>query len=157
MSFITFAWTTAALLAGAKTCTRRSWDPRYARQFKAGDVVDAYDRSPRNRGRVVAYIELLVDAYLESTELMPDSDWEAEGFRYLNEHPEVRPRHILGHAAAPDEFTFEGGFARWRASKDLMWVVRFRLLKVRADVRAIASDFHRQNPLPGGQADALLL
>lgn len=41
MRIISFAWTSPALLAGAKTVTRRDWDDSYARRFSAGELVAA--------------------------------------------------------------------------------------------------------------------
>jgi len=35
---ISFAWTTAVLLSGHKSCTRRNWTDEYARRFKMGGL-----------------------------------------------------------------------------------------------------------------------
>lgn len=58
MRIISFAWTTPALLAGRKTCTRRDWTYGYAANFALGEEVAAYDRSPRAFGQRVATIRL---------------------------------------------------------------------------------------------------
>jgi hypothetical protein len=55
---ISFAWTTPALLAGAKTVTRRNWLAAHGSRFHAGDLVDAWDRSPRANGKKVATIRI---------------------------------------------------------------------------------------------------
>lgn len=119
---ISFAHTTPALLAGRKTVTRRAWAPRHARTFTAGLVVDAWDQLPRVRGsRRVARTRLTHDAYEEPVALMPDSDYEAEGFAYLAD------------ALPPWEWAIDysrDGFDRWRASGAILWVVRFTLLEV---------------------------
>ena len=112
MKIISFAWTTAALLAGRKTVTRRNWDARYAAQFHPGDVVQAYDRNPRNGGKCVAHIRL-VSITKEPRSAMPDSDFEAEGFAYLREQGKKLP------------FDFE----EWRNSGDSVYVIRFELVK----------------------------
>jgi len=52
MKIISFAWTTEASLAGRKTATRRCWSEGYARRFKSGDLVQAYDRNPSG-GRII--------------------------------------------------------------------------------------------------------
>src|SRR3990167_3098984 len=88
MRIISFAETTPALLAGRKTCTRRAWKSSYARQFHFGARVLAYDKSPRAGGKPVAIIELSAWPVL-SDKLrlpLPLTDWEAEGFAYMEEH-----------------------------------------------------------------------
>ena len=129
MRQISFAWTTAALLAGAKSVTRRDWDRAYADAFYAGEKVAAYDRQPRYRGKQVAVIELMQRPYLEALAAMPDYDYEAEGWAYYEQHPEVRPKTILGGRVDDTTFT-RAGFERWRRSGGEMYVVRFKLLEV---------------------------
>ena len=58
MQIISFALTTDALLACQKTVTRRDWPDKYAAQFQVGNLVQAYDKSPRNGGRCVAIIRI---------------------------------------------------------------------------------------------------
>ena len=117
---ISFAYTTPALLAGEKTVTRRDWVDSYARRFRPGMLVDAYDRSPRIHGKKVATIRIL-SVIKEPDANMPDSDYEAEGFAYLH------PRGI-GKAAGHD--TSRAGFAAWRESGESSWVCRFELVSV---------------------------
>jgi hypothetical protein len=115
---ISFAWTTAALLAGEKTVTRRDWKPQYAARFQEGDLLAAYDRQPRFGGKRVATIRLTQTPYLESTEYAPTQDYVAEGFKYLDE------RGILVDGLTPPRL--------WRAWKLLpreLYVVRFRLVE----------------------------
>ena len=76
---ISFAWTTLPLLTGDKTVTRRRWTKDYASRFHAGDLVDAYDRSPRAGGQKVATIRLTCDPYRERLADMPEEDLAAEG------------------------------------------------------------------------------
>lgn len=83
---ISFGWTTPALLAGAKTVTRRQWTPKHAAHFKAGMLVDAWNTSPRNvKGypRKVAVIRLTETPGLEFTKDAAISDFKEEGFAYL--------------------------------------------------------------------------
>ena len=116
---ISFAWTTPALLAGVKTVTRRDWEPEYAARFKAGQLVAAYDRQPRYRGRQVAMIRLMQAPYRQSTAEAPESDWEAEGFAFLEsvgaKVDGMRPK-VLWRA--------------WHVFPREMWVVRFELVDV---------------------------
>ncbi len=110
---ISFAWTTDALLTGRKRVTRRRWKDSYARRFKAGDLVEAYDRLPRFGGKRVATIRLTCDPYKERLADMPPEDLEAEGGLWKSKEDFVR---ALG--GDPDE---------------TVWVVRFELVEVDLD------------------------
>jgi len=120
---ISFAYTTPALLAGAKTVTRRDWKPEHAGRFPIFHPVDAYDRSPRNGGRKVGTVRVL-SLRRELIGLMPDSDYEAEGFAWLHANG-VTPPPSSGF---PD-FS-RATFDAWRASGALLYVVRFELLGI---------------------------
>lgn len=116
---ISFAWTTPALLAGEKTVTRRDWKPQHAEKFHAGDVVDAWDKSPRFGGKRVARIKIVQTPYRESTADAPDSDYDAEGFTFLEKHQQT----LDGIPAS----------ALWRDWKDnprVLYVVRFSLVEL---------------------------
>jgi hypothetical protein len=126
---ITFAWTTPALLAGAKTVIRQPWAERTAAQFHAGTLAVAYDRWPPARagtrgqgGRPVAIIRLQQDPVREALACIPDADYEAEGWKWLHEHRALLPRWIK-----ENDFSWEA-FDRWRARPALVWVVRFELV-----------------------------
>jgi len=116
---ISFAWTTRALVAGAKTCTRRDWQDSWARQFHARDRVAAYDRQPRYGGQQVAVIELTQDPYRESTREAPESDWEAEGFAYLES--------VGSKVDGMDPAVL---WRAWHVYPQVLWVVRFELVRV---------------------------
>lgn len=128
MKIISFAWTTPALLAGRKTVTRRDWNDGYAQRFRKGDLVQAYDRSPRYGGRRVAVIRLTVDPYKELTNDVPATDWEAEGFAYLTE---------IG--ATPGGRTPDDVWDSWRDDPTDLWVVHFELVEVTAQKPAESS------------------
>lgn len=117
MRIISFAWTTPALIAGFKTCTRREWMQRYAEGWRKGTIATAYDRNPRFKGKPVGHIELTQDVYLERTCDIPDADYEAEGFGYMERN------NILIRGKKPREF-----WDAWREGPGELWVVRFRLL-----------------------------
>ena len=86
MKIISFAWTTPAVLAGRKTRTRRLWDDDYAKRFHKGDIIQAWDHSPRTRkGKKVAEIILTAEPRKEPINLMTDDDFEKEGFAFLAE------------------------------------------------------------------------
>ena len=118
MKIISFSWTTAALLQGHKTVTRRSWSPNYARQFHAGDLVAAYDRSPRYGGKQVATIRLTQDPYLENTANMPEADYEAEGLAWMERNTMI----IQGEW--PNAF-----WDSWKDDAEDVWVIRFEFVE----------------------------
>ena len=125
MRIISFGWTWPALLAGGnlqKTVTRREWDAEYAASFKAGELVQAYDRSPRFKGKRIVTIKLLSAPCLEPISDMPDSDYEAEGFAYLDAN-----RHLLPKRMPYD--VSRAGFEAWRQSSGSMWVIRFERME----------------------------
>lgn len=118
MRIISFAWTTSALLSGAKTCTRRAWPPTYAACFHKGDLVAAYDRSPRYRGKQVAVIRLTENPYRQNTADAPDTDFEAEGLAWMEEQGILIRKHV------PRVF-----WRAWKLAKETVYVVRFELLR----------------------------
>ena len=127
--WISFAWTSAPLVAGAKTVTRRLWTAGHRRRFREGLVVDAYDRRPQFGGLHIARLRLKWDAYQEPMAAMPDTDYEAEGFAWLHTHPEHCPATINGSPSSHEDFS-RAAFDAWRRSGGSMTVVRFELLEV---------------------------
>jgi hypothetical protein len=121
-----------------KTVTRRDWTDSYAQRIarQVPMLVDAWDKSPRvvDRntgkpiGRKVATIRL-VSVTKEPISAMPDSDYEAEGFGYLYEHPEHLPKTLWGQKVGREDFSL-GAFDHWRHSDAQMWVIRFELVEV---------------------------
>lgn len=121
MRIISFAWTTPGLLARRKTCTRRDWSRSFAERFQAGELVQAYDKQARFGGKRVGIIRLTEKPHLESTAAAPDSDWEAEGFAYLESIGGV---HIDG--LSPSLL-----WEKWRKEEPtLLWVVRFEIVEI---------------------------
>jgi len=126
---ISMAWTTPAFLAGEKRCTRRDWPPEYARKWRVDTEHDAWSKLPRTRqGRRIGRIWLTFDAYPERTDFMPDADYYDEGFAFFDEHPELLPQDkrspLCGHKTMLDAFN------AWRESKQVLYVVRFRVVEV---------------------------
>jgi hypothetical protein len=114
---VSFAWTVPALLAGAKTMTRRDWTYSHARKFHVGMRVDAWDRLPRVAGaKRVAVIELTRDPWRGSSGDLTPEDYEREGFAYL--------------AAHGDRATVERVMTSWGARPRELWVVEFKLVGV---------------------------
>ena len=143
MKTIAFAWTTAALLAGAKTVTRRAWKPEYAARWKAGDFALAYNNSPRAGGKPLALIRLAAAPSFEPLAEMPESEFEAEGYRWMGDQIEAHPdgKHLLSGPNLKREDAIEiaargltnperarACFEAWRGSGGSMWVIRFELV-----------------------------
>lgn len=126
MKIISFAWTSPALLAGAKTVTRRDWDDDYARRFSAGELVAAYNRSPRHRGEQIATIRI-VSVTKERDSETPDSDYAAEGFAWFEQHPEQLPK---GERVRYLETVTWESFERWRCGSGSSWVCRFTVEEI---------------------------
>ncbi len=122
MIIISFAWTTPAILARRKTCTRRDWNDAYAARFKAGQLLAGYDRSQRFHGHQIAVIRLTRKPYKESSALAPDRDWEAEGFAYLSS---------IG--AKVDGMTPEELWNDWHENPRQLYVVRFEIVAQRPE------------------------
>lgn len=148
MKIISFAHTTPALLAGRKTVTRREWKHSWAMKFSAGDYIQAYDKDPRYGGRKVAIIQLTVKPYLQDLIRMPFSDYECEGFKYMDENPKLMKK-FLGRDYNPDgDIRDENGYRNmrhnflcWKLTNPgaSLWVVRFRLIEI----------FDQESFLPG--------
>lgn len=120
MKIISFARTTAALQARRKTVTRRLWKDSHAARFEAGELVQAWSASPHRGGRKVGVIRLL-SVTRQATCLIPDSDWEAEGFAYMEEH---------GIDLGPD-LSCAALWREWRRDPRLMtWVIRFEVVEI---------------------------
>lgn len=117
---VSFAWTTPALLAGAKTMTRRDWSPSHAAHFKAGMLVDAWDKNPRTgKGRKVATIRITRDPYQApiGPGILGPRDFNREGFAYLLGWPETARivRRVLDD---------------WRDNPRQVYVLEFDLVEV---------------------------
>jgi len=122
MRIISFAWTTPALIALAKTCTRRDWDDDYARTWHKGDFAQSWDHLPRAHGRQVGVVELTNHPVKEWTNLIPSTDWEAEGFQYLTDYG------CTLHGMTPQQVWDD-----WHTNPRKLWVIRFKLVSVKGN------------------------
>ena len=120
MRIISFAWTTPAIEAKRKTCTRRNWNDQYAERFKVGELLAGYNRSQRYGGHQIAVVKLIQKPYKEPLCNVPDTDWEAEGFAYLTE---------IG--AKVNGMTPQELWDTWKATEYPEWVVRFEIIEVK--------------------------
>src|SRR4030095_966481 len=126
MKIISFAYTTPALLAGHKTVTRRYWNPRHAASFSPGEIVQAWDKSPRFGGKKVAEIRITA-IYQENMIDAPDEDYKKEGFEYMCAEG-ICLKH-RGKEYLPTKAYWRG----WKTCKEefqSVWVVRFELIKI---------------------------
>lgn len=123
---VSFGWTAAAFIARRKTVTRRDWKASHIKKFKAGKVFAGYDKDPRYGGKLIGIARMIEDAHMEPMAKMPASDYEAEGFVYLNEHPELVPDSM------PIDVSPEG-FEAWRNSGGENAVVRFEILWIEGE------------------------
>lgn len=119
MMIVSFALTMPALVAGEKSVTRREWTDGHARRFRRGDLVQAWDKSPRAHGKKGATIRLMVAPYQERARNMPSADWWNEGLAYLAEH---------GYRDEALAIWFG-----WHRDNPLLWVVRFALVSLEGE------------------------
>ncbi len=133
---ISFAWTTPAFLSQQKTATRRDWPEEYAKRFKEGDLLFAYDKQARFGGSKIGIIQLTADPSFEPMSKMPDSDYEAEGFKYLHENPHLIPKSMK------IDVSWEG-FNAWRNSGGNKWVIRFGICEILKDFKTINGTTYR--------------
>lgn len=142
---ISFAWTTPALLAGAKTMTRRAWKQQQAAKFRAGMLVDAWDHVPRVRGaRKVATIRITRDPWQQRTSLMTEDDFKREGIAWLVQSG-IKPRDVAG---VTPTHSWRQWWGQWIQADELVYVVEFELVEV------LGSTIPRQGPSAQGRADA---
>jgi len=121
MKIIAFDKTTLALLAGRKTVTRRDWTAKHAITFHAGEFVQAWNHTPRVKGaNRIGTIRLTAAPSWEYSQSIPTSDYEAEGFAYLDEQ-----EMTLGDGVYPRELWDD-----WFTDPVMLWVVRFELVEV---------------------------
>ena len=113
---ISFAWTTPALLAGAKTMTRREWMASHGARFHAGDLVDAWDHSPRAHSKKVATIRITRTPYQAWSTDLTEEDYDREGFNWLKAHGLWQEVGEVVEA--------------WGRERRLLWVVEFELVDV---------------------------
>jgi len=132
---ISFAWTSPALLAGRKTCTCRDWGDDYARRFRAGDVIAAYDRSPRYGGTQIATLRLTHDAtHGRLIDVLGgfDAAYEAEGFAWGDE--QVAAGNEQMRKAIERNLGVEPGetLRDWLHQTAMVreWIVRFEVVEV---------------------------
>lgn len=121
MKIISFGYTTAPLLAGRKTITRRDWNDEYALKFRPNEIVQAYDKSPRFGGKKIGEVKINWIDKLHPRN-MPDSDYEEEGFAWLDENPEFIHKNFIFRDGTKDMFKY---FRMWRRFGKSSWAIKF--------------------------------
>lgn len=120
--YISFAWTTQAFLANAKSRTRRYWNDDYAQRFikafQSQEIIGALDKLFRTGGKPIGELLLTAEPHKEPTGLMNKFDYEAEGLLWM----ERQKLSIKGQA--PYRF-----FEDWKQRNDLPWVIDFKRIK----------------------------
>jgi len=124
---ISFAWTTAPLLAEEKDRTRRTWKSSHVRKFKKGDLVHAYDKDQRYGGIHVATIRLTATPRLEPIDMMPDEDYVREGFSFLHDNQHYIPE---SDALGIRELGGPEAFRQWRDAGGGCWIIDFEIVKI---------------------------
>ncbi|MDI7157166.1 hypothetical protein QMM53_11520 [Leptospira santarosai] len=121
MKIISFGFTAAPLLARRKTITRREWKDEYALKFRQGEIVQAYDKSPRFGGKKIGELKIswIVKSHLRD---MPDTDYEEEGFAWLDENPEFIHKSFILNDGTKDMWKY---FRMWRMSGKESWAIKF--------------------------------
>lgn len=83
---LSFGWTWPAFCAGRKTVTRRDWKPGTAQKYKVGKIHTAVSQGLWVKGaKRIGEFEVTRVPIVESTSLMADSEFQAEGMDYLDE------------------------------------------------------------------------
>lgn len=82
----------------------------------------AYDRQPRFGGIKIAVIKLLRPPWLQQLSIMPDTDYYREGFEWIEEHPEYKPRRFR-------EYSMRDVWWEMQMSGGAMWVVEFKIIE----------------------------
>jgi len=117
MKIISFGWTVPALKALIKDTTRRDWAKKYALSFHEGDLVQAWDKSPRAHGQRFGTIQLTEDPQLSN--MYPEEDYWREGLKWMA----LERMRINGEQ--PRTF-----WERWKEERPKLWVIRFKIIDI---------------------------
>lgn len=120
-----------SFVANAKSVTRRNWKPQTAKAYVKGAEFDAYDTAPFVGGKIIGRARVTHGVYLERLKDCPDEDYVAEGFAWLNTHPQCIPKAARREAWAQDECS-RAAFDHWRNSlqDSCVYVVRFEIISI---------------------------
>lgn len=144
---IVLNWEWPAVVMGKMTVARKVWTAKYARQAKKGKKAFIFDRHPSVTARKpqeIAKVRILTDAYMEPLNMIPDSDFEAGGWKFFSEHP------CILHGILPLDASREA-FDEWRKNNETVCVIRFQIISVNEVIKErfkrIIADKERQRLL----------
>lgn len=153
MLILSFGWTWPALVARAKSVTRREWGARqldlHQRAFRRNEPVQAYDKVPHAKGQRIGLIQYTSEPHWETLGVMPFEDYEAEGFDWFHRNPFAIPAAAKLRPWAADQCS-AGAFQAWKAQEAAvsMVVCRFRILSITPEANQRLVDMARA-ALPG--------
>jgi len=87
----------------------------------------AYESNPMYGGNLIGRGVLICDPVHEPLSVMPDEDYEREGFAWLAAHIQVLPAAAYSQGWAP---CTRAKFEEWRATSDVLYTVRFRISEI---------------------------
>jgi len=123
---IVLNWEWPPIVMRRKTVIRKVWTDRYALRIKKNRITNVYDRAPGSlvrRPQKIAEVLILQTPYKEPLNMMPDSDYEAEGLKFFCEYP------YLLHGVMPLDASRKA-FDEWRRKSDIVYVFRFQVISV---------------------------
>jgi len=118
-----------AFVARRKSVTRRTWSGKTAAQYYKGLTFQAFDTAPFRGGRKIGEARVTADPFRQRLSLAPDEDYEAEGFAYFHEHPNLIPARAAKEVWAQEGCSF-AAFDRWRQTDAEVWVCPFEITKI---------------------------
>tara|TARA_Y100000310_G_scaffold329545_1_gene399618 strand:+ start:1302 stop:1910 length:609 start_codon:yes stop_codon:yes gene_type:complete len=141
MKSISFAYTTPALLAGAKNVTRRTWKDSWGSRFKANEFIEATDKDKRGGGKVIGLIQLTERPRKEPLNLMPDEDFTGEGFEYLALKTKIAKFGMSAKGSPSLRLTeMYYYFSTCQKLDDEEWVIRFKWFDWSVDYSKFTDD-----------------
>lgn len=115
---LSFAHTTSALLAGAKTVTRREWTAVHAEHYRRGELVDAWDHLPRVKGaKRIGVIRVSRPPYRQPSHLTTPEDFHREGLAWMQRNGTIADVEMASRI-----------WAGWHEHPVDLWVLEFELV-----------------------------
>jgi hypothetical protein len=131
MLALSFGWTWPAFVARQKTVTRRLWKPRHLEMFRKAyrdkAYVEGLDKVFHAGGKRIGTLLLIQEPRVENIRLMPDDDYQREGFAYMSKHPCLIPTGAKSEPWYPCTFK---AFKFWRETGVDLVVVRFITMEI---------------------------
>lgn len=131
---ISMGWVHPAFTAREKGATRRNWKQvhaeKFVRAFQNASPVEVLNKDRRAGGKQIGIIQLTQKPKIQNTIFMPDTDYEAEGFKFLHHNQHLIPnKHLIPKASPFKTFSWEE-FIEWKMSAQDLWIIRFKILEL---------------------------